>query len=401
MRSLYVSYDGLLDPLGQSQILPYLRRLRTAGHEFTILSFEKNRPAAEVEALERDLHTLGVAWRRLPFRHGAGGFLKRLVTGARWIRKLVCERRPDVVHLRGFVPALMNALSWHSTPHIYDFRSFAIEEWAECGKISSRSLAYRIFRRLDHRAVSTAAGLVVLEQPAEDLLRRTYRLRPGVPLQVIRTSTDVSRYPRKQSTHQAGAAYACLRFVSLGGARFPYRPDLTLLLVRGLQARGIPASIDFINEGDHEPLAQAAAAAGIAPEHVKIFAVNHAEVPKLLGNYDCGLFFCETSPWRRVCSPTKLGEYLGAGLPVVALPGIDVIDLYASVTACVTTVDATDLARSLDEATARRVVAFIRSADVVRRCQDLARRDFDLASAGEKYATLYADTARFVAVEGA
>jgi hypothetical protein len=400
MKSLYVSYDGLLDPLGQSQVLPYVRRLRAAGHEFTILSCEKNRPAAEVEALERDLSAQGIAWRRLPFKHGAGGFLLRLATGARWIRKLVREVGPDIVHLRGFVPALMNALCRHGRPHIYDFRSFAVEEWAECGKISGRSLAYRIFRRLDHRAVSTAAGLVVLEEPAAELLRRTYRLRTGVPLQIIRTSTDVTRYPRREAPLPGGGAER-LRFVCLGGARFPYRPDLALRLVRGLQARGIAASIHFVNEGDHEPLARAVTAAGVAPEQVKIFAAKHAEVPQLLGNYDCGLFFCETSPWRRVCSPTKLGEYLGAGLPVIALPGIDVIDRYAVTTPCVTTIDAAELTCGLDETTAARVSAFIRSADVARQCQELARRDFDLSIAGDRYVALYEDTQRFVAVAAA
>src|SRR3954462_13589934 len=49
MRSLFVTYDGLLSPLGQSQILPYLRGLRGKGHAVTILSFE--RPSgASVEA---------------------------------------------------------------------------------------------------------------------------------------------------------------------------------------------------------------------------------------------------------------------------------------------------------------------------------------------------------------
>ena len=38
---LYLSYDGLTDPLGQSQILPYLAGLSEAGYTITIISFEK------------------------------------------------------------------------------------------------------------------------------------------------------------------------------------------------------------------------------------------------------------------------------------------------------------------------------------------------------------------------
>ena len=41
MKVLYISYDGMTDPLGQSQVLPYLCGLSKSGYQFTILSFEK------------------------------------------------------------------------------------------------------------------------------------------------------------------------------------------------------------------------------------------------------------------------------------------------------------------------------------------------------------------------
>ena len=38
---LYISYDGLTDFLGQSQVLPYILGLEEKGYRFSILSFEK------------------------------------------------------------------------------------------------------------------------------------------------------------------------------------------------------------------------------------------------------------------------------------------------------------------------------------------------------------------------
>jgi hypothetical protein len=40
-RVLYISYNGMLDPLGQSQVIPYLRELSTLGVRFTLLSYER------------------------------------------------------------------------------------------------------------------------------------------------------------------------------------------------------------------------------------------------------------------------------------------------------------------------------------------------------------------------
>src|SRR5215218_10458192 len=40
-RVLFISYNGMLDPLGQSQVIPYLRELAHRGVRITLLSFER------------------------------------------------------------------------------------------------------------------------------------------------------------------------------------------------------------------------------------------------------------------------------------------------------------------------------------------------------------------------
>ena len=45
-RVLFVSYNGMLEPLGQTQVLPYLRKLAEKGVRFTLLSFERARAFA-------------------------------------------------------------------------------------------------------------------------------------------------------------------------------------------------------------------------------------------------------------------------------------------------------------------------------------------------------------------
>ena len=41
-KVLYLSYTGMTDPLGQSQVLAYLKKLSQTGHyQFTVISFEK------------------------------------------------------------------------------------------------------------------------------------------------------------------------------------------------------------------------------------------------------------------------------------------------------------------------------------------------------------------------
>jgi len=46
---LYVTYDGLSDPVSQSQVLPYLEKLSQNGISYHILSFEKKERLAKNE----------------------------------------------------------------------------------------------------------------------------------------------------------------------------------------------------------------------------------------------------------------------------------------------------------------------------------------------------------------
>ena len=387
---LYFSYDGLLDPLGQSQVIPYIQYLAAVGHSFTIISFEKeDRSPAEISALEQRLGEAGVEWTRLPFRSGKLEFVRRVISGIAAVRRVCGRINPDIVHLRGFIPAVIYKLSRSRVPHLYDFRGFAVEEWAEIGKLGADSLPHQVLRRIDRSAVETACGLVVLERSAEALLRKTYDV-PNVPLKVIRTCTDVTLYlPRKDS--MASRQQGAIHFVYLGGAKRPYRPDLALRLVSQLINYGLDCRLDFLNERDHADIAAAAKDVGFPQDKMKVLRIDQKHIPRALQEYDCGLVFLDSSLWRRVCCPTKIGEYLAAGLPVVSLEGIDVLEQFAATTRCVEIVKQEELMNGIGIATIDQITALIHRLGVGSACQELARRECSLEMAGQLYAELYAE----------
>ena len=68
---LYISYDGLLDPLGQSQIIPYLKNLNKKGYRFIVFSYEKiEKNKVQISLLKKDLEKEGFEWIYLPFNKG-------------------------------------------------------------------------------------------------------------------------------------------------------------------------------------------------------------------------------------------------------------------------------------------------------------------------------------------
>src|SRR5215469_4544779 len=108
---LYITYDGVLEPLGQSQVLRYLEKL-AVDHTIYLISFEKKeerQDRARLEAMYEHLSGIGVAWLPLTY-HKTPSLLATVwdiavgTSAALWI---MARRRVRIVHARSYVPALM------------------------------------------------------------------------------------------------------------------------------------------------------------------------------------------------------------------------------------------------------------------------------------------------------
>ena len=389
-RVLYFSYDGLLDPLGQSQVIPYLSLVVSAGNLLTVISYEKEQHSKEkIESLEKQLTQMGIRWKRLKFRSGKMWAIPRFFMGIGFIRRLCRQNHPHFIHLRGFVPVLIYKLSFIKRPYLYDFRGFALGEWVDIGKVAVGSPFHYILNLVDQSAVKNASGLVVLEKSAKRLLGEIYSV-PDVPFKVIRTCTNVNRYKVREKLSAHGNDRS-LRFVFLGGARSPYRADLALLLINGMLKNGLDCYLDFINIGDHLEIKKAIDFSGLSSDRVRVFGCDQGEIPDALTSYDCGIIMIETSQWRKVCSPTKLGEYLAAGLPVISLEGIDITDELSQRTCCVVNLSQSELETGFNQEKVNQILDLIRRKSVTHECQLLAREEFCMEKAGALYVELYAE----------
>src|ERR1035437_8439979 len=75
-RILYLTFDGLLEPLGQSQVLSYICRLSERGFSYVLLSLEREHDLVDAEAVAETEEIL----RR--YRVKGGGRLSRRAGGA-------------------------------------------------------------------------------------------------------------------------------------------------------------------------------------------------------------------------------------------------------------------------------------------------------------------------------
>ena len=160
-------------------------------------------------------------------------------------------------------------------------------------------------------------------------------------------------------------------------------------LISKLIDYGYDCKVDFINKGDHKIIEKAKELINLPEDKINILSCGHSEIPKILRNYDCGLVMVETSYWRKVCSPTKMGEYLAGGLPVISLKGINSIDELAERTDCIETISPEDLEDDFNVGRAKQIISLIKSPKIEEKCKNLAKDEFNLEIAGNLYVQLY------------
>lgn len=304
---MYVSYDGAGEPLGRSQVVAYLQRL-ARDCDITLISFEKDR-VSRVET-EQLLHDAGIAWRPLTYhkRPPALSTLGDVLTGAAVIRRVCRAFRPDVVHVRSDVPALMAMLaSSHQTRAwklLFDIRGFWADERVAGGLWRSGGVLHSLAKRCERWFFAEADAVVTLTAASVPQIRRWLGAR-DVPVAVIPTCAEIERFRRAQPRADGPHAVWC------GSIGTFYRFDLA---VRFADALAMPLTV--LTRHLH------AARSQLGDREADVREVAPERIADALFPGDVGMCFYVTSSANLARAPTRLAEYLAAGAVVAATPGI-------------------------------------------------------------------------------
>jgi len=399
-RVLYITYDGLTDPLGQSQVLPYLVGLSERGHRITILSCEK-RAAMDKEGAKigKLCAEAGIAWHAIRY-HKRPPLLSSIYDLANLSRAAAALHRSngfDLVHSRSYLPALVGLRMKRrlGVPFIFDMRGFWADERLD-GRIWDLSnplfaLVYRYFKRREVELLAEADQIISLTEDGKRiLLERPDRRGDGPPIAVIPCCVDFDAFPpvsfeaRNAARKMLGIAAEATVVAYLGSWGTWYLTGEMLDFFK-VQLERLPEAIFLVvSREPPEQIRAAATASGIPPDRLIVRPAARDEVPRFLAAADYGLFFIMPVFSKKASSPTKMGEFLALELPVV------------------TNGDVGDVERIVDESGAGVVVGGFTDAAYsaaldrlsvmkfdMERWRSTARRWFDLGTGVERYDSIY------------
>jgi glycosyltransferase involved in cell wall biosynthesis len=395
-RVVYVTYDGLDDPLGHSQVRPYLEGLAGLGHRFEIVSFEKSRTKSPFRNRVQE----GMRWTALRYhrRPTVPATAFDMAAGLGTAALVSVLSRADLVHVRSYVPATL-MLPWvvvARLPLLFDMRGFWPDEKVDGGAWAPDGRLFRTAKRVERVLLRRADDIVVLTESARSFLANEYPFRKeiGAPIHVIPTCTDLERFrpqgERCQSVAQDLQNAHVLVYV--GSLETWYMaPQMARFYVEWRKAvrlaHGVGALTRFLLISRSNPFEVHAVleAAGIAQELVQRSA-DYSDVPTLIRWGEAGVCFRLPRFSARGGSPTKLGELLACGVPVAANPIGDVGTVLRDGRGGVIVEDFGDegLARAANE-----LVDLAKRPEVRSDARHLAERHFRLDDGIKAYDRIY------------
>ena len=401
MRALYLSHNGMLENLGQAQVLPYVRGLAKRGVGFDLLSFELPDASQDrIEALRSELSRDGITWRPLTRKRDPRLRTKVMESSLGVWRALTAAlaRRPTVVHGRSYIPTAIADFVATTTPGarlLFDCRGMLGDEYVDAGYWTEQRLEYRLLKRYERRAFRRAEGIVVLTETLRRIVRDRGWLGPRSNIEAIPCCVDLDRFrfddqARVEIRRELGIGerLAIVYSGSLGG----WYQERELAKFVSMAKRGSPRPIVFLVLTHHPTadLERYLVEEGITQEEIIVRRVNPARMGAYLSAGDLALSFIKSCFSKLGSSPTKVAEYLACGLPVVLNGDIgDQGDLAAETDACVV------LQSLADDALQQAVTPALRLAEIpvasrAAKTREVADRRFGLERIGfSRYARLY------------
>ena len=107
---LFISYDGMTDPLGQSQVIPYLQGLSKHGYCIYLLSCEKKEVFHQKKSdIQKILSNAGINWTALYYtkKPPVISTMIDIVKLQRAAKKIHLAHHIDMVHTRPGIPSLV------------------------------------------------------------------------------------------------------------------------------------------------------------------------------------------------------------------------------------------------------------------------------------------------------
>ena len=379
-----------MEPLGQSQVLNYLKKL-SEDYQIYLITYEKKEDLSNSEKLKLfNQRTMdhGIYWIKLRyhFNFKVISTIYDVLLGFFVSFFLFTSKNIEVLHVRSTIPGFIAKLLsvFFTFKLIFDMRGFWSEEKADRSGWSRKGILFKFFNNLESNLIQISDSIVTLTDNAISIILSKNPYLSNEKLIKITTCTDLNSFKKKKMVKKSRQHFV---LGHLGSVHTAYDIDPILHLYKILRRKFGNFRLLFLNRGSHQYINDQLDRFNISREGVEIISLDFNEVPKFIEEIDFGCFYAKPNLSIKASMPTKLGEFLACGVPILCNPiNSDVSELVQkNEVGIISNFDSSTNVDLLYEELYR--LAY--SDDVQNNCRKIAELNFDVEVGVEKYRMIY------------
>ena len=389
---LYISRNGLLEPLGQSQILPYLRKIGR-NYKVILITYEKSEDWADTKGVANAFEICkknNIFWKPKRFRprmfqstSGVTFMCDMIFTAAREVWKNDCK----LVHARSYIPCIAALAVNRSlgTPFVFDMRALLPEELISSGRLKKDGLPEKFLRYSERLCLANSSVVVSLTNAAAAHLRLIYPKEvKNKKIAVIPTCVDLDKFSFTGSRIASKKkVYGCIGTLLSGW----FKVDWLSSWIETVLSNDPDASFEILTRENREQVRRKLDPYNQFNEQLVIASKSAAEMPCALTRHSSSAMFFSAGLAKLGSSPTRMGEILATGLPIVTNSGVgdvrQIIERY-NVGVIVETNSTHDM-----RAAYHSLKKLEQEPDLAARCRSAAESIFSLQSGVDEYLKIY------------
>ncbi len=329
----------MTDPLGQSQVLSYIVGLTQLGHEFHLISFEKQeRFNEERQKIEKLCKEAGIHWHPLSYTKKPPLLstiydVRRMAALTKSLQK---KYNFDIVHCRSYITALvgLKMKKQYRTLFLFDMRGFWADERIEGGIWSMKNpvfkTVYNFFKRKELQFFNNADHIISLTSAGKKEIVKMNPLISENKITVIPCCVDLEKFnPDNYSEENVSAIKNELNIQSnekvlgyVGSIGTWYMLDEMLDFFIVFKEKYTESKFLFITTEHPDGIIQRAKMKGISTESIIVKKSVHHQVPAYMLTFDYSIFFIKPTFSKSASSPTKQAELMAMGIPIICNSGV-------------------------------------------------------------------------------
>ena len=332
---LFVSYDGMTDPLGQSQVLPYIREISKSNYRYTLISFEKEERFDKFnKVIFQICKDSNIQWKPIKYadRIPILSTIWNIIRLQNKVFNLHKKDPFDLFHSRSHVPSLVaqKLQKKENVPYVFDMRGFWADERVDGGVWKLKNPIFRkiftFFKKKELEFLQEANAIVSLTHNGKNEICSWNVLQTKkLDIEVIPCCVDTDLFSNENvnssilSKMREELSIREDQFVLgyVGSIGTWYMLPEMLDFFRELKAQKSNALFLFITNEPPERIIALAKSKNIDPDDIRITSCLHKEVPTYISLLTISIYFILPAYSKKASSPTKQGELMAMGIPIV------------------------------------------------------------------------------------